>query len=540
MFGTNFEKGKEYNPYERLKTIMSVEKDSNGDGSNFDEIVTKFTAGNHITPEQKQEIVNYLKQLQEKINEGQELYLKQLDIYKESLQNTKDRLQKYNNDIKAIGLQTKMPQVITQDLLKEEYRKDSKGRQIYKDSDGNILNNDAFSEEQLDKLLVSGKYNPVMNTLSKGKLDKLNSEYKSKINSISPMMWENNSEGVQKYSADLAEIYTKRADLMKKLEDDEEQRRLFEIEGKKSEMEMADRRIQALKEDLEINSKLEESAKHYLELSNYNFTTIQNVAQLYSELGVKQAQFGNMVGKAFGNAGSSMMESYQGLNARRKYFNQFGNMQMQNQIISANANKEYREIAKSQGLSDFSQSNLGTLSSMRNKMLEATKNGQDKVDGIDISKFNEAYGIMTSIASEQVRYKQQELEFAMQEKQLKIDVVKYWLNENKLKTQFLESGDVLRNEFEQRTLGTVRKATSGDSDLYRMNDLQEMTNLKLENSNLKMKDQLDYARRQIAVAKENAQRQINAIRKLEVHLLTIHVRVIVWLKQIQMLQIKLL
>lgn len=515
MFGTNFEKGKEYNPYERLKTIMSVEKDSNGDGSNFDEIVTKFTAGNHITPEQKQEIVNYLKQLQEKINEGQELYLKQLDIYKESLQNTKDRLQKYNNDIKAIGLQTKMPQVITQDLLKEEYRKDSKGRQIYKDSDGNILNNDDFSEEQLDKLLVSGKYNPVMNTLIKGKLDKLNSEYKSKINSISPMMWENNSEGVQKYSADLAEIYTKRADLMKKLEDDEEQKRLFEKEGKKSEMEMADRRIQALKEDLENNSKLEESAKHYLELSNYNFTTIQNVAQLYSELGVKQAQFSNMVGKAFGNAGSSMMESYQGLNARRRYFNQFGNMQMQNQIISANANKEYREIAKSQGLSDFSQSNLGTLSSMRNKMLEATKNGQDKVDGIDISKFNEAYGIMTSIASEQVRYKQQELEFAMQEKQLKIDVVKYWLNENKLKTQFLESGDVLRNEFEQRTLGTVRKATSGDSDLYRMNDLQEMTNLKLENSNLKMKDQLDYARKQIAVAKENAQRQINAIRKLE-------------------------
>ena len=515
MFGTNFEKGKEYNPYERLKTIMSVEKDSNGDGSNFDEIVTKFTAGNHITPEQKQEIVNYLKQLQEKINEGQELYLKQLDIYKESLQNTKDRLQKYNNDIKAIGLQTKMPQVITQDLLKEEYRNDSKGRQIYKDSDGNILNNDAFSEEQLDKLLVSGKYNPVMNTLSKGKLDKLNSEYKSKINSISPMMWENNSEGVQKYSADLAEIYTKRADLMKKLEDDEEQRRLFEKEGKKSEMEMADKRIQALKEDLEINSKLEESAKHYLELSNYNFTTIQNVAQLYSELGVKQAQFSNMVGKSFGNAGSSMMESYQGLNARRKYFNQFGNMQMQNQIISANANKEYKNIIKSQGLSDFSQSNLGTLSSMRNKMLEATKNGQDKVDGIDISKFNEAYGIMTSIASEQVRYKQQELEFAMQEKQLKIDVVKYWLNENKLKTQFLESGDVLRNEFEQHTLGTVRKATSGDSDLYRMNDLQEMTNLKLENSNLKMKDQLDYARRQIAVAKENAQRQINAIRKLE-------------------------
>ena len=408
-----------------------------------------------------------------------------------------------------------MPQVITQKILEEEYRKDSKGRLIYKDSEGNILNNDAFSQEQFDKLLASGKYNPVMNTLSKDKLDKLNSEYKSKINSISPMMWENNSEGVQKYSADLKEIYTKRADLRKKLEDDEEQRRLFEKEGKKSEMEMADRRIQALKEDLENNSKLEEAAKHYLELSNYNFTTIQNVAQLYSELGVKQAQFGNMVGKAFGNAGSSMMESYQGLNARRRYFNQFGNMQMQNQIISANANKEYREIAKYQGLSDFSQSNLGTLSRMRNKMLEATKNGQDKVDGIDISKFNEAYGIMTSIASEQVRYKQQELEFAMQEKQLKIDVVKYWLNENKLKTQFLESGDVLRNEFEQRTLGTVRKATSGDSDLYRMNDLQEMTNLKLENSNLKMKDQLDYARRQIAVAKENAQRQINAIRKLE-------------------------
>lgn len=512
----NLDEKKQYSIYEKLKKILESQKDENGDGSNFDEVVSKFTAGDVLTVEQKQETVNYLKQVQEKINEGQELYLKQLDMYKESLQDTKDKLQKYNSDIKAIGLQTKMPQVITQDLLKFEYKKDGKGNQIYIDKNtGKTLDYSKMTDEQFDKALGSGRYIEATNTLSKEKLSKLNSEYKSKINSISPMMWENNSEGVQKYSSDLAEIYTKRADLMKKLEDDEEQRKLFEKEGKQKEVEMADKRIQTLKEDLETNSKLEESAKHYLELSNYNFTTIQNVAQLYSELGVKQAQFGNMVGKAFGNAGSSMMESYQGLYVRRKYFNQFGNMQMQNQLISANANKEYREIIKSQGLSNFSQSNLGTLSSMRNKMLEATKNGQNKVDGIDISKFNEAYGIMTSIASEQVKYKQQELEFAMQEKQLKIDVVKYWLNENKLKTQFLESGDVLRNEFEQRTIGTVRKATSGDSDLYRMNDLQEMTNLKLENSNLKMKDQLDYARKQIAVAKENAQRQINAIRKLE-------------------------
>lgn len=512
----NLDEKKQYSIYEKLKKILESQKDENGDGSNFDEVVSKFTAGDVLTVEQKQETVNYLKQVQEKINEGQELYLKQLDMYKESLQDTKDKLQKYNSDIKAIGLQTKMPQVITQDLLKFEYKKDGKGNQIYIDKNtGKTLDYSKMTDEQFDKALGSGRYVEATNTLSKEKLSKLNSEYKSKINSISPMMWENNSEGVQKYSSDLAEIYTKRADLMKKLEDDEEQRKLFEKEGKQKEVEMADKRIQTLKEDLETNSKLEESAKHYLELSNYNFTTIQNVAQLYSELGVKQAQFGNMVGKAFGNAGSSMMESYQGLSARRKYFNQFGNMQMQNQLISANANKEYLGIIKSQGLSNFSQSNLGTLSSMRSKMLEATKNGQDKVDGIDISKFNEAYGIMTSIASEQVKYKQQELEFAMQEKQLKIDVVKYWLNENKLKTQYLESGDVLRNEFEQRTLGTVRKATSGDSDLYRMNDLQEMTNLKLENSNLKMKDQLDYARKQIAVAKENAQRQINAIRKLE-------------------------
>lgn len=512
----NLDEKKQYSIYEKLKKILESQKDENGDGSNFDEVVSKFTAGDVLTVEQKQETVNYLKQVQEKINEGQELYLKQLDMYKESLQDTKDKLQKYNSDIKAIGLQTKMPQVITQDLLKFEYKKDGKGNQVYIDKNtGKILDYSKMTDEQFDKALGSGRYIEATNTLSKEKLSKLNSEYKSKINSISPMMWENNSEGIQKYSSDLAEIYTKRADLMKKLEDDEEQRKLFEKEGKQKEVEMADKRIQTLKEDLETNSKLEESAKHYLELSNYNFTTIQNVAQLYSELGVKQAQFGNMVGKAFGNAGSSMMESYQGLSARRKYFNQFGNMQMQNQLISANANKEYREIIKSQGLSNFSQSNLGTLSSMRNKMLEATKNGQNKVDGIDISKFNEAYGIMTSIASEQVKYKQQELEFAMQEKQLKVDVVKYWLNENKLKTQYLESGDILRNEFEQRTLSTVRKATSGDSDLYRMNDLQEMTNLKLENSNLKMKDQLDYARKQIAVAKENAQRQINAIRKLE-------------------------
>ena len=46
-------------------------------------------------------------------------------------------------------------------------------------------------------------------------------------------------------------------------------------------------------------------------------------------------------------------------------------------------------------------------------------------------------------------------------------------------------------------------------------ELQRVTNLKLENSNLKMKDQLDYAKRQIMVAKENSTRQINAIRRLE-------------------------
>ena len=48
-----------------------------------------------------------------------------------------------------------------------------------------------------------------------------------------------------------------------------------------------------------------------------------------------------------------------------------------------------------------------------------------------------------------------------------------------------------------------------------MNDLQTITNLKLDNSNMKMGEQLDFARRSIMVAKENAQRQINAIRRLE-------------------------
>lgn len=514
--GVNFNKGKKYTTYEKLKKIFETQEDTNKDGSNFDEIASKFTAGEHLTPEKKAEIIKLLEQVELKVKEGEELYLKQLEIYKDSLQRTKDKIKKYDEEISSILSQTKMPQVITQDLLKFEYKKDDKGNQIYIDKEtGKSLDYSKMTDEQFDKALGSGRYIEATNTLSKEKLSKLNSEFKSKINSINPIMWENNSEGVQKYSADMSEIYTQRADLMKALEDTEFQKSIFEKEGNQKELEIANKRIEILKENIKQNEEAEKKAKHILELSNFNMTSIQNVAQLYAELGVKQAQFGNMIGKAFGNAGSSMKENYQSLISRRQYFNQFGKMNLDNQLIIANSNKEYKEILKSQGLSDFSQSNLGNISKIRSQLLEATKSGKDKVNGIDVSKLNEVYGIMTSIASEQVKYKQQELEYAQQEKQIKIDIVKYWLEEQKLKTQFVESGEVYTNETKQANLSIIRKMISGDNELYRMNDLQEITNLKLENSNLKMKDQLDYARRQIAVAKENAQRQINAIRRLE-------------------------
>ena len=107
------------------------------------------------------------------------------------------------------------------------------------------------------------------------------------------------------------------------------------------------------------------------------------------------------------------------------------------------------------------------------------------------------------------------LDIERQRKDVQIQLMQYYLNEHKLKTEFRESGDSKMISNLQRLTSIGRKASFGGSNYDSVAELQRITNLKLDSNSVKMRDQLDYARRQIMVAKENAQRQINAIRRLE-------------------------
>lgn len=444
-------------------------------------IFNDLIASGKIEPETLSLLTQYSKYQLNTIKEADDLFYKQLERNKESLEQSKATLENLKNKMVAMYDKTGLPSIAYGNILNEE-----------KDEKGNLI------------------------TLTQKELNKYNIAYNNDINSVPMEMSMNNIEGVREYQANMFAYYTKKAGLDKEIQDTQKNIEEAKKQGNLQEQQQLEAKLNWLNQDVKFLDQSKEMAKKVLHFSNFTAKKYDELLSMSAEIAKAQSVYRNMIGTSFGNQGSQMKVAYDSLNASRNLFNKVGKMNLNNQVNSAYIeDKDGAILQKITGKNDYSKVNMNDYVKLMDRIKDYRKNNISEKDGVNIETLQNQATVYSSIISERMNIQQQEIQLAQQEKQIHIDIVKYWLNEQKLKTEYHESGEVLKNKAEQDNIGTLRRMSSGDSNLYRMNDLQKLTNLKLENNNLKMKDQLDYARKQIAIAKENAQRQINAIRRLE-------------------------
>ncbi len=444
-------------------------------------IFNDLISSGKIEPETLSLLTQYSNYQLNTIKEADELFYKQLERNKESLEQSKAMLENQKNKMVAIYEKTGLPSIAYGNILNEE-----------KDEKGNLT------------------------TLTQKELNKYNTAYNNDINSVPFEMSMNNSEGVKEYQASMLVYYTKKAGLDKEIQDTQKNIEEAKKQGNLQEQKQMEAKLNWLNQDVKFLDQSKEMAKKVLHFSNFTARKYDELLSMNAELVKSQSVYNNLVGTSFGNQGSQMQTSYDSLNASRNLFNKIGRMNLNNQVNSAYIeDKGGANLQKITGKTDYSQVSMNDYTKVMDKIKYFRENNISEKDGINIETLQNQATVYSSIIAEKIQVQQQEIQLAQQEKQLRIDIVKYWLKENELKANYLENPDRHINNFLISNVDTVRKTQSGDNGLFKMNDLQTITNLKLDNSNMKMGEQLDFARRSIMVAKENAQRQINAIRRLE-------------------------
>lgn len=444
-------------------------------------IFNDLIASGKIEPETLSLLTQYSKYQLNTIKEADELFYKQLERNKESLEQSKAMLENQKNKMIAMYDKTGLPSIAYGNILNEE-----------KDEKGNLT------------------------TLTQKELNKYNTAYNNDINSVPFEMSMNNIDGVREYQASMFTYYTKKAGLDKEIQDTQKNIEEAKKQGNLQEQQQLEAKLNWLNQDVKFLDQSKEMAKKVLHFSNFTAKKYDELLSMSAELVKAQSVYKNLVGTSFGNQGSQMQTSYDSLNASRDLFNKVGKMNFNNQVNSAYIeDKGGATLQKITGKTDYSQVSMGDYTKVMDKIKYFRENNISEKDGINIETLQNQATVYSSLIAEKIQIQQQEIQLAQQEKQLRIDIVKYWLKENELKANYLENPDRHINDFLIYNVDTVRKTQSGDNGLFKMNDLQTITNLKLDNSNMKMGEQLDFARRSIMVAKENAQRQINAIRRLE-------------------------
>ena len=444
-------------------------------------IFNDLIASGKIEPETLSLLTQYSKYQLNTIKEADDLFYKQLERNKESLEQSKATLENLKNKMVAMYDKTGLPSIAYGNILNEE-----------KDEKGNLT------------------------TLTQQELNKYNTAYNNDINSVPMEMSMNNIEGVREYQANMFAYYTKKAGLDKEIQDTQKNIEEAKKQGNLQEQHQLEAKLNWLNQDVKFLDQSKEMAKKVLHFSNFTAKKYDELLSMSAELVKAQSVYKNLVGTSFGNQGSQMQTSYDSLNASRNLFNKVGKMNFNNQVNSAYIeDKGGVTLQKITGKTDYSQVSMGDYTKVMDKIKYFRENNISEKDGINIETLQNQATVYSSLIAEKIQIQQQEIQLAQQEKQLRIDIVKYWLKENELKANYLENPDKHINNFLMSNVDTVRKTQSGDNGLFKMNDLQTMTNLKLDSNNMKMGEQLDFARRSIMVAKENAQRQINAIRRLE-------------------------
>ena len=441
----------------------------------------EFIASGEIEPETINFLGKYGDYQINTIKESNDLFYKQLERNKESLEQSKALMDTYKSQIRSMYEKTGLPSVAYGKLLNEE-----------KDDDNKLI------------------------TLSQDRLDVYNDLYNTEINGLPSEMFTNNPDGVRDYQASLGAYYQKRAGLDKQIEDTTKEIEKMKKLGNQQELDNLNKKLNYLNEDMKTLEKSKELSKKVLYFSNFSAKSYKDLLTMGSELAKANSQFETLVGTSFGNRGSQLQSQLSGLNISRALFNEIGTMNYDNQINSAyiqdpNASK----LGTITGKTDYRNVTLDDYNKIQERIDYYRKNNINTLDNISVEDLQEQATVVSSIIGEQYNLEQQKLGLMQQEKQLQIDITKYYLDRNKLIANFTESAETKQSDYALKSAGLNYSLRYGNGNYNSIEELQRVTNLKLENSNLKMKDQLDYAKRQIMVARENSTRQINAIRRLE-------------------------
>ena len=444
-------------------------------------IFKELIASGKIEPEALSLLTQYSEHQLKTIEESNELFYKQLERNKESFEQSKAMVDSYKNQLTSMYSKTGLPTVAYGKILNEE-----------KSVDGKLL------------------------TFKQDVLDKYNTDYNNEINSIPKEMFMSNIEGVQNYQASMSVYYQKRATLEKQIQDTQEELNKAKQNGNLQDQENLKKKLDWINNDIKTLDQSKELAKKVLHFSNFTAKTYQELLTMETELAKNYAQFEGLVGSSFGNKGSQLETQLSTLNSSRGLYNKIGKMNFDNQVSSAYIQDvDGAKLKTITGKSDYSEVNLNDYNKVQGEIDSYRKENITTRNGISIEDLQEQATMISSLVAEQYNMKQQELGFMQQEKQLQIDITKYYLERNKLIANFTESAETKQSDIDIKSANINYTMRYGNGKYGSIEELQRVTNLKLENSNLKMKDQLDYAKRQIMVAKENSTRQINAIRRLE-------------------------
>ena len=426
------------------------------------------------------------------LKQSYEEYYKQLDTFRQYRDSIIEQINQSKQNIREIFMNKGMRNVVAEDMFTE--RRNAKNELI---------------------------------SLDKSGLSKYNNQFRKEVASIDSGTIQNNPQAFMNFQASLKHNLNGQSELEYQIKQAETELDKEKKKGIQEDIKMAEDKVNYLKQSKKLLEDEVPVIKQQLAMAQFNIKTLKELAEISAQVQSKQAEIRNQVGVAFGNRGSSMQLAYEVLNAQRNTFNTYGKMGLQTQINSAltfdAGGKFLKEMT---GKSNYANVDMGDYLKVQKQIEEYNK----QVANTDMSKLSDdekkklqekadnlqrTGGIISSVLGETMALEEKRLEFAQREKQLNIDIVKYWLERNKLIANFTESAETKQSDIDIKSANINYTMKYGNGKYGSIEELQRVTNLKLENSNLKMKDQLDYAKRQIMVAKENSTRQINAIRRLE-------------------------
>ena len=508
MFGVNLDKNKNYSFGQVIEELMM-------NNVSEEELVKKFTAGSHMSNDMKLELIKNIETVYTTYKEANELYLKQLEQFKQNLDNIKNQLKDYNQEVADIISKTQLPEIITKDVFKQKYKVDDKGNQVYVDSQGKQIDINKLTDEQFERGLNRGSIKMATETLSERELKKYNDLFKQSVANIDVSMWERNTEGVNQYTANLKGILEQRASLEKQEQDTLIEIDRFKKEGNATELKTAQLKLKTIQDSTKLTYDLEKENKHILDLSVFNFKTMQEIAEQQADYSMKMSEYSTAVSRAFGKSYGTMKNNLQSMRARQQLFNEFGSKDLNLQIANAQADKgSLSALSSVTGKTNFRDVNMSDSKAIYDKIMYMSNNNLGTLDGVSLDQYKETLGKINSIISENLKVEQQKLDLALQEKNLQIDIAKFWLEQNKEQLTYVKGGDLLLAEMRESSSSAFRRAR-GQSDEYFTKDLFENMDIKLEKNYLQLNSQIEYTKKSIEVARVNAQRQLEAMRKLQ-------------------------